>query len=313
VRPEKQKPLRGAEALVLATAQPIRENSMRKRRVRTKIRPGLKAPTCLAFLAAVALALPALAQAALPQPIYFFTDTAQPINNRNPLVIRPSGFVMFQDGSWVLERLRWTGWGSSVARATGVSNSSNDIPNAAQGKRIKTWAHVTLSNPGRFQGHEVYRCFTMTVPSPASDMHLCLGHAHSIYILEPAKHPASKPATTALEFFAGKGIACGMNDGSGPVAEDGASCESRLVLSNGTEVFAQRAAVGLDGQIVTCAGSETACALGNPGISPTYSPGKVITVGAFTCKVLETGVECKVSVTGKGFLITPETVTKVGG
>ena len=287
---------------------------MRNQCVRTKIRPGLEAPICVAFLAAVAFALPAVAQAALPQPIYFFTDTAEPINKQNPLVIRPSGFVMFQDGSWVLEGLHWAGWGSSVAHATGVSNASNDIPDVASGKRIKTPAYVTLSNPGRFQGHEVYRCFTLTVPSfPQSDQHLCLGHAHSIYILEPAKHPAPapKPVATALEFFAGNGIPCGMN-GSGPVSEDGASCESRRVPSNGTEVFAQRAAAELNGHVATCAGSETACSLGNPGISPTYPPGKVVTVGRFTCKVLENGVECTVAATGKGFLITLEKVTEVG-
>jgi hypothetical protein len=135
----------------------------------------------------LALALmAAVAQAVLPQPIYFFTNTQQPINSTNPLIIRPKGFLIFQDGSWVLEKLRWTGWGSSVAHATGISNSSNDKPDAASGKRIKTWAKVTLSNPGRFQGHEVYRCFTMTVPPPASSMHLCLGHTHGTYIMEIA-------------------------------------------------------------------------------------------------------------------------------
>jgi len=83
----------------------------------------------------------------------------------------------------------------SVARATGVSNASNDIPDVASGKRIKSPAHVTLSNPGRFRGHEVYRCFSLSVPAfPQSDQDLCLGHAHKLYILEPAKQPAPAPA-----------------------------------------------------------------------------------------------------------------------
>ena len=162
---------------------------MRNRRTPSTIRSALKAPACVALVAAIGLALSAGVQGELPQPIYFFTNTAQPINKQNPLVIRPKGFLLFQDGQWVLERLHWTGWGSRVAHATGISNSSDDIPDAARGKRIKTWAHVTLSNPGRFRGHEVYRCFSMTVPLPASGMHLCLGHAHGIYILESAKHP----------------------------------------------------------------------------------------------------------------------------
>jgi len=289
---------------------------MRHRRVRSKIRPGLKAPTCVALVAAIALLLPAVAESRLPQPIYFFTNTAQPINKQNPLIIRPKGFLLFQDGQWSLERLRWTGWGSSVARATGVSNSSNDIPNAAEGKRIKTWAHVTLSNPGRFKGHEVYRCFTLTVPPPASYPPVCLGHPHGaspgVYILELATQPA--PAPTAVGFLAGHGLNCEMHDEPGrPADSDDAFCESGRLVSEGGEVFAQTATLQLNGQVATCSGSASHCDLGNAGTVPTYSPGKVVTVGAFTCKVLETGVECTVTATGKGFLITPESVAEVGG
>ncbi|MGA9856279.1 MAG: hypothetical protein WBQ18_00380 [Solirubrobacteraceae bacterium] len=120
----------------------------------------------------------------LPQPIYAFTDTAAPIDSQNPRMIRPSGFLLFQDGQWALEKLRWTGWGSPVARATGISSSSTGTPNAAAGKRIRTWAHVTLSNPGRFQGHEVYRCFSLTVPPPASNLHLCLARVGRIWVLQ---------------------------------------------------------------------------------------------------------------------------------
>jgi hypothetical protein len=289
---------------------------MRRRHVRSKIWPGLKAPSCVAFVAAIGLVLSAIAQAALPQPIYFFTDTAQPINKQNPLVIRPRGFLLFQDGQWVLERLRWTGWGSSVARATGVSSSSNDIPNAAQGKRIKTWAHVTLSDPERFQGHEVYRCFTMTVPPPASDMNLCLGHAHGIYILEPMKQRAPTPAATRSDFFTEHGVSCGMSDEPGPVA----GRPSELPKSSRPPVREAWGSVCAGGHAATqrkgkkgLLGHETECDPGNPGIAPTFATGKVVAVGAFTCKVLETGVECTVTASGKGFLITPESVTEVGG
>jgi hypothetical protein len=155
------------------------------RRLRSSIGFGMMAPSCVAFAAILAFVLPAGAQGTLPQPIYFFSDTATVINKQNRLVIRPSGFLMFQDGQWVLEGLHWTGWGSRVARATGVSNSSNDIPDAASGARIKVPAQVTLSNPGRFRGHEVYRCFRLTVPSsPASDQHLCLGRVGSLFLLK---------------------------------------------------------------------------------------------------------------------------------
>ena len=63
---------------------------------------------------------------------------------------------------------------SKVARANGVSTSSNDIPSAGGGRRIKTPARLVLTHPGRINGHRVYRCYRMTVPSPASSLHGCL-------------------------------------------------------------------------------------------------------------------------------------------
>lgn len=96
----------------------------------------------------------------------------------NRLVSRPSGFPLFEDGQWVLEKLHWSGWGSPVARARGLSSSSNDIPNAAEGKRIITWAKVRLSQPGVFHGHRVYRCIKVSVPRPANYPGGCLQRSH---------------------------------------------------------------------------------------------------------------------------------------
>jgi hypothetical protein len=217
--------------------------------------------------------------------------------------------------------LHWTGWGSSIARATGVSNASNDIPDVASGKRIKSTAYVTLSNPGRFRGHEVYRCFTLSIPSfPPSDQHLCLGHppgaSPGFYILEQAKQPAPAPAPATpsrLEFdaaAAGGGFECNM---SYQREDEKTGCVSH----GGKEgvLFQQLATLQPNGQIATCSqrGTANRCELGNLGVVPTFQPGKVVTVGPFTCKVLETGVECTVTATGKGFLMTPESVTEVGG
>lgn len=115
------------------------------------------------------------------QPIYFFASVAaiikapgQPIETE---VIRPSTIDLFADGSWVLEKLRWTGWGTTVAHANGVSSASNGNPSQAQGQRIKTPAQITLSHPGSFFGRTIYRCYQLTVPPPATDLHGCLtGH-----------------------------------------------------------------------------------------------------------------------------------------
>ena len=136
----------------------------------------------------VALALfSASAQAKLPQPIYFFFNVALTIKMPGmPVqgeVIRPSTIGLFADGSWYLEKLRWTGWGSKVAHATAISSASNGIPSEAQGKRIKTPAQITLSSPGRFFGREVYRCYQLKVRPPATDVHGCLAGAKGYWYL----------------------------------------------------------------------------------------------------------------------------------
>jgi len=114
--------------------------------------------------------------------IYFFSNPGISVEDHNPLVIRPSGWPLFQDGQWVLEKLHWTGWGSSVAHGKGLSNSSNGIPNAAEGKRIITSARVTLSKPVRFHGHEVYSCFRLKVPPPAHYPFSCLQRLKGGYV-----------------------------------------------------------------------------------------------------------------------------------
>jgi hypothetical protein len=138
---------------------------------------------------ALGLALTAIAQGAIPQPVYFWGSVAAPIKgpglHAQAAVIRPSLIFMFADGSWDIDHLHWTGWGSSVARASGISSASDGIPNQAQGKRIKKPAQITLSNPGRFQGHEVYRCFKLTVPPPATSERLCLKDQGGYWFLLP--------------------------------------------------------------------------------------------------------------------------------
>lgn len=158
------------------------------KRLRSRIRFGTKAPVCVVFAATLAFVLPAAAQRALPQPIYFWGSVAATIRAPGqppePEVTRPALIFIFADGSWAIERLHWTGWGSSVAHATGTSSASNGIPNMAEGKRIKAPAQITLSSPGRFYGHEVYRCVVLTVPPPATNEHLCLKDQHGYWFLE---------------------------------------------------------------------------------------------------------------------------------
>jgi hypothetical protein len=115
--------------------------------------------------------------------IYFFARPSSPVGGTgfhvyNPLVVRPEGMPLFEDGQWVLEKLKWSGWGSPVATARGLSSSSTGDPNAAEGDRIVTRARVRLSRPGVFRGHRVYRCLRISVPPPASYPPGCLQRQH---------------------------------------------------------------------------------------------------------------------------------------
>jgi hypothetical protein len=146
---------------------------------------GLVKRLIVAAALALTLALVAVAQGAIPQPVYFWGSVTATIRapGQPPEseVIRPSLIFLFEDGSWVIEHPHWTGWGSSVAHANGISSASNGIPDMAQGKRIKKPAQITLSSPGRFYGHEVYRCYALKVPPPATNLHGCLTDHHGFW------------------------------------------------------------------------------------------------------------------------------------
>jgi hypothetical protein len=153
---------------------------------------GASLPTCMMLLGAaiavvVAFAAPADAQPAIrgsgtdrpAAPIYFYSNLGAtvpgPAYAPNTAVVRPTGLLIFQDGSFLIEMLRWTRWGSSVAHATGIASSSTCKPNCATAPRINKPAEVTVSQPKPLLGREVYTCYQLTVPSdPASDQSGCL-------------------------------------------------------------------------------------------------------------------------------------------
>jgi len=158
---------------------------------------------------------------------YFFANPGAPVDTPyNHLVVRPTGFPLFQDGQWVLEKLRWTDWGSSVAHAKGLSSSSDGQPNAAEGKRIVTWAKVRLSKPGRFRGHDVYRCFSITVPPPAHYGRSCLQRIGSVVGFftpgsgKPVGEDSDTPGVRHLDqfFSPDRKVWCGFYDALGEVS-----------------------------------------------------------------------------------------------
>jgi hypothetical protein len=110
------------------------------------------------------------------------------------------------------------------------------------------------------------------------------------------------------------GITLSAVAGEGLAAAGGAFC-----LSHGSppaESNWHAANVQPDGQVTSCSeevsmmSAECYSGQGNDIGLPYLSPGQASAVGPFICKVLETGVECTVTATGKGFLITPESVTE---
>lgn len=125
-------------------------------------------------------------------PISFYGDMGNIISSHNPLLVRPSTILLAEDGSVALVHLRWSGWGTRVARATGVWSASSCTPNCATGKRMKSPARVTLSNPGRVLGHTVYRCFQLTPPHPKRDAwsaRECIQRQGGIYAYAPVSLP----------------------------------------------------------------------------------------------------------------------------
>jgi hypothetical protein len=254
---------------------------------------------------ALTLGSASLAEGAVPQPVYFWANTAATIAGPGqpslPPVIRPKTIALFADGSWDVEHLRWSGWGSSVARATGISSASDGIPNQAEGKRIKTAARVVLSHPGTFQGCEVYRCFTLTIPSrPASDQHLCLKEQGGSWYLVAQRSTPAAPTTSTDFLVRAIGGGCSMTTAR-------VMCETY-----GTP--AQVATLAPSGAVTICVvGGASPCDQGDFGEgTPHYAVGRSTTVGPFRCAVLATGVRCTVVASGTGFLMSKTATARVG-
>jgi hypothetical protein len=71
--------------------------------------------------------------------------------------VRPATFtIACGDGNSYLTKLKWSAWGSSTAKATGVYTVNNCDPYCAAGKFISSRAAVTLSKPKRFKGRMIF-------------------------------------------------------------------------------------------------------------------------------------------------------------
>jgi hypothetical protein len=255
------------------------------------------------------LAASPVAGAQASPPTYFFSDNSTPINSRNHLVMRPSGFALFLDGQWVLQHLRWTGWGSAVARATGISNSDTDIPNVASGRRIKTWADMTLSSPVRWRGHEVYSCFKILVPPPAGDLGGC------VLPNPPIGNGWLDGGNGQVEFLApGQNVWCGIDNLLAFCAGGPGDPTSWVAPSLSANLFPT-------GKVTLCSvpqaslSAQGGCAQNWDASPPVLEVGQEIRPNNVLCQSLRRGIVCRIASgghTGKGFLINTKVVRRLG-
>jgi hypothetical protein len=273
-------------------------------RLRGWVRVGITIAVGLGLATLVTVLSSPVARAKTSGPVYFFSDNGLPINSHNPLVVRPSGFLLFLDGSWVLQDLHWTGWGSSVARATGISNASNDIPDVAGGKRIKTWADMTLSSPVRWRGHEVYSCFDILFPRASESSGCVLPNP-------PIGNGWLLRGAGGADFLApGQKVWCGI-----------ASAQSFCAMgAPGAANHSQRGAtLNSDGKVTLCyvpvPSLSAACVQNWDTGAPILRVGQETRADNVLCKSERRGIVCTIASgrhKGKGFLISSKVVRQLG-
>ena len=159
--------------------------------MRTNALSGCRAALLLVVAASLGglVAEPAMASGAGvgAGPISFYSDLGN-MANKSSLAVRPSTLMLVEDGSVALIHLKWSGWGTSVAHATGIWSASNGIPSQATGKRTTAPARLTLSSPGLVLGHRVYRCYQIDPPHPRRDIadQACMQQQGTFYMYAPA-------------------------------------------------------------------------------------------------------------------------------
>lgn len=237
---------------------------------------------------------------------------------RHEWLQHPAQFPYFCDGAAYVEKARWRHWGAAKAEASATMNEAVLTSHNSVGTAPRSLSPVTIvaSHVERCGARRVYKSVVIRFDNPRK------GYPKTLklpsYLVCP-KPPVPHPSPSAAEFRARPGgdfVACAMYAGSRAQIA-GVRCQGNPRAAEGEDPLVQVAKLQADGQVSSCTRLEAVgddrCELGNVGDPiPTYSPGKRVRVGAFICAVLETGVECTVAATGKGFLITPSAVTPVG-
>jgi hypothetical protein len=136
----------------------------------------------------------------------------------------------------------------------------------------------------------------------------CLNRFGNGFRWKPNGSTAPPPPTT--EFYAevpGGRIGCGI----GPAAQ--------ILCIGFPAATSQPMPVAMlrpDGTVTSCSQTydDLECFQGDLGErTPTIAAGKALTIERYRCAVSDTGVQCTIAESGKGFLITLQQVTAVGG
>jgi hypothetical protein len=229
----------------------------------------------------------------------------------------PSGIGLTCDGVAIIEKVRWRHWGDATAQATGTLNAAQGCtPSCATAPRRHYAVTILASSIGYCGNRRVYGKITVHYKQAGHLRTITQPTFCSPTGQRPTPHPASMSVPSNPSEFraqlAGGYFGCAVNEGGQTL------CQGVPTTSQGSEPLVQVAKLQPDGQVTSCTEHQgtpvASCFEGNLGDPiPYLSPGQASTVGPFTCTVLKAGVECTVAATRKGFLITPESVTEIGG
>ena len=130
--------------------------AIRKLRLDPMITRIITASAAIAIMSAGSLALPVAASAA----------TALPkVSNCGEVSVKPSGLVLScADANTALETLKWSAWGQSTAKATGVFSENDCSPTCVAGTFNRYKANVTLSAPKAINGTKVFTKVRVVFP-----------------------------------------------------------------------------------------------------------------------------------------------------
>jgi hypothetical protein len=181
----------------------------------------------VAWLALVAGA-PRAAAARSPK-VYFTTYPGAGFTDPEALAVRPKDLQMSGDASWIIDDVRWSSWGGSVAHGTGVSDVDNCTPQCAGGKHLTVPSRITLSRIGLLGADEVYQCISVTSSGPPS---FALQRAQQRYCLTGAS--PLPPGTAPPAGTTGPPTVSGTARAGGRL-----SCSGGSVTVNATRVVYQ--------------------------------------------------------------------------